>query len=69
MFVIPNVSRKKLQKDFFVIIKPNDEASYKNVVDMLDEMTINRVERYAIVKIADTENEMVKATEASRGIK
>lgn len=57
------------QKDFFVIIKPNDEASYKNVVDMLDEMTINRVERYAIVKIADTENEMVKATEASRGIK
>lgn len=57
------------QKDFFVIIKPNDEASYKNVVDMLDEMTINRVERYAIVKIADTENEMVKATEAARGIK
>lgn len=57
------------QKDFFVIIKPNDEASYKNVVDILDEMTINRVERYALVKIADTENDMVKVTQAANGIK
>lgn len=52
------------QKDFFVMIKPTDESSYKNAVDMLDEMTINKVERYALVKVADTELDLIKATEA-----
>jgi len=53
------------QKDFFVMIKPTDESSYKNAVDILDEMTINKVERYALVKVADTEMDLIKATEAS----
>ncbi len=53
------------QKDFFVMIKPTDDASYKNTVDILDEMTINKVERYAMVKIADSELELVKVTEQS----
>lgn len=57
------------QKDFFVMIKPTDDATYKNTVDILDEMTINKVERYAIVKIADTELELVKATEQRNGVK
>lgn len=50
------------QKDFFILIKPTDEATYKNTVDMLDEMTINKVERYALLKIADTELDLVKAS-------
>jgi biopolymer transport protein ExbD len=53
------------QKDFFVMIKPTDESSYKNAVDILDEMTINKVERYALVKVADSEMDLIKATEAS----
>jgi biopolymer transport protein ExbD len=53
------------QNDFFVMIKPTDEASYKNTVDILDEMTINNVERYAIVKVADSEMDLIKATEGS----
>ncbi len=55
--------------DFVVIIKPNEEATYKNTVDILDEMTINQVKRYAMVKILERENELIKATEASNGIK
>jgi len=55
--------------DFVVIIKPNDEATYKNTVDILDEMTINQVKRYAMVKVLKEENDLIKATEASNGIK
>ncbi|MFZ9877892.1 MAG: ExbD/TolR family protein [Chitinophagaceae bacterium] len=56
-------------KDFVVIIKPSDDATYLNTVDILDEMTINQVRTYAMVKIADVEYELIKKTEESNGIK
>jgi biopolymer transport protein ExbD len=49
--------------DFFVTIKPSDESTYKDVVDILDEMTINVVKRYALVDIADVEMQLVQRTE------
>ena len=49
--------------DFVVVIKPTPDASYKNTVDILDEMTINAVKRFAMVKISDTEQQLVKKTE------
>lgn len=55
-----------LDKDFVVVIKPNEEATYKNTVDILDEMTINAVKRFAMVKISDTEKELVKKTEGGK---
>lgn len=55
------------QKDFFVVIKPTDEAKYKNVLDILDEMTINKVARYALVKPFATELDLVKVTEGASG--
>ena len=58
-----------LDRDFVVVIKPNKEASYKNVVDILDEMTINAVHRFALVDITSDENNLVKATEAKNGVK
>jgi len=56
-------------KDFVVIIKPSDDATYKNTVDILDEMTINQVRTYAMVKIGEVEYELIKKTEESNGIK
>jgi len=52
-----------LDRDFFVVIKPSVDATYKNTVDILDEMTINNVKRFAMVKISDTENQLITATQ------
>jgi biopolymer transport protein ExbD len=53
------------QEDLVVVIKPNEEAAYKNVVGILDEMSICRVLKYALVKITAQENELIKITEAA----
>ncbi len=45
------------QEDFFVLIKPGKTAAYKTVVNILDEMTINRVLRYSLAKITLEETE------------
>ncbi|TAH04440.1 MAG: biopolymer transporter ExbD [Sphingobacteriales bacterium] len=67
--VVLNKKRNTDPKDFVVILKPNDECTYKNTVDILDEMAINDVKRYAMVDIADVENQLIKATEQSSGVK
>jgi biopolymer transport protein ExbD len=59
----PKWETADLDRDFVVVIKPDAEATYKNTVDILDEMTINAVKRFAMVKISDTENQLIKATE------
>ncbi|SRR6266487_254862 len=56
-----------LDRDFVVVIKPDQDATYKNTVDILDEMTINNVKRYAMVDITPQEYEVVQATEKNSG--
>ena len=56
-------------EDLVMIIKPTPDATYKNTVDILDEMTINEIKRYAMVDISSTEQELIKITEAAAGIK
>ncbi len=62
----PNWERAAYDKDFVVVIKPDEDATYKNTVDILDEMTINAVKRFAMVKISDTEKALVKKTEGGK---
>jgi biopolymer transport protein ExbD len=52
-------------KDFVVVIKPDKDCSYKNVVDILDEMLINDVKRYATVEISDVEYQLIQRTEVA----
>jgi len=61
----PNWEKACEDIDFVVIIKPNEDATYKNTVDILDEMTICQVERYAMVKVGKEEMDLIKATEAT----
>lgn len=65
--VIMDKKRATDPKDFMVVIKPDDDATYKNTVDILDEMTINDVKRYAMVDIAPVEVQLIKATEQASG--
>jgi biopolymer transport protein ExbD len=59
------IMRKKQQADtnLVVVIKPNDESTYKNFIDILDEMLINDVGRYAVVDISPVEDRYVRLTE------
>lgn len=57
--IIINKKRSVKPEDFVVVIKPNKESSYKNVVDILDEMAINVVKRYALVDISPVEDELI----------
>lgn len=44
-----------------VIIKATDEASYKNLIDVLDEMNICNIGKYVIIPIAETDKQLIKA--------
>jgi biopolymer transport protein ExbD len=55
--------------DLVIIIKPSEDATYKNTVDILDEMTISEIKRYAMVDISPVEFQLVKITEGAAGIK
>ena len=47
-------------QDMVVLIKPTNEANYKNVVDILDEMNISNIKRYALVDITPDDLEELK---------
>jgi len=47
-------------RDLVVLIKPSDKARYANMVDMLDEMTISNVKRFALVDITPEDLELIK---------
>lgn len=47
--------RAKKPENFTVIIKPTEDASYKNFVDILDEMEITNSERYGVGEIKPAE--------------
>jgi len=61
--IIIDKKRSTDPEDFVVVIKPSPESTYKNTVDMLDEMTINDVKRYALVDISDVEMQFVNASQ------
>lgn len=54
--------QKKAQigKDMVVMIKPTEKANYKNVVDVLDEMNITNIGKYAIVDITPDDLALIK---------
>lgn len=66
--LIIDKKRRTPPEDLIVILKPDQDATYKNTVDILDEMTINDIKRYAMVDITPIEYQLIQKTEQSSGI-
>ncbi len=47
-------------KETIVLIKPTEQSTYQNLVNILDEMLINDVTRYMLLDVTSTEKAMVK---------
>jgi biopolymer transport protein ExbD len=58
-----NARRKSFMKQDevgpVVLIKASDHVKYRNIVDIIDEMAITNIARYALVDINDVEKKMV----------
>ena len=57
--------------DLMYIIKSDKEATFKNAIDILDEMAISDVPagHYAEVDMSETEEKLISMTEQANGIK
>ncbi len=51
--------KRKIGDVFTVIIKSTDKAKYRNMVDLLDEMTITNNKHYAIVSLTSEDKELI----------
>ncbi|NVO19116.1 MAG: biopolymer transporter ExbD [Bacteroidetes bacterium] len=49
-----------------ILIKADDKAKYKNLVDIIDEMAITNIANYAIVDMAPTEKQMLESAAANK---
>lgn len=58
-----NVARIKADKNaLIVVIKAEDKSKYRNLVDILDEMSVCNIGRYAIVDITEQDKQLVAGT-------
>jgi biopolymer transport protein ExbD len=61
--VIMDKKKRTDASDLFIIVKAAKSSVYKSVVDVLDEMTINDVKRYALVDITPAEEQLLNVSE------
>jgi biopolymer transport protein ExbD len=54
------LQKKSEIREMIVLIKALDESKYRNMVDILDEMSISNIQRYAIVDVTSVDKELVK---------
>jgi uncharacterized protein YukJ len=46
--------------EMVLIVKPSDESSYKNFVDMVDEVQITGVKHYFLADLNEAEKKLLK---------
>ena len=61
--VILDKKRSTNPSDLVIVIKPDPQSTLRDMVDVLDEMTINVIKVYAMVDIAGSEQQLIDATQ------
>ena len=59
---------KNAKDGLVVIIKPTDGSTYKNLVDVLDEMQICSIGKYAIVEVEDGDFTLIENLQLQRNL-
>lgn len=54
------LDRQRQRPEPIILIKATEDAKYKNMVDILDEMNITNQKKYALVKIAKEDETLIK---------
>jgi len=54
------LEKNRTINDLMVLIKPTEFSRYKNMIDILDEMSITGIKKYAIVDITDFDKTLIK---------
>ncbi|MBO3270380.1 MULTISPECIES: ExbD/TolR family protein [Hymenobacter] len=54
--------RKQRNPNVVVMIKPDDTSTYKNMVDILDEMNITGQKKYALMEISTNDQDLIKGS-------
>jgi biopolymer transport protein ExbD len=54
------LDRQRRAPEPIILIKPTEDAKYKNMVDILDEMNITNQKKYALVKIDKNDEDLIK---------
>ncbi len=52
--------KRNTGKDLIVVIRPSDDATHLNLVDILDEMKISDVQMFSLGTITEAENEYLR---------
>lgn len=56
------VAEKGKKESLTVLIKADDKAIYKNIIDVIDELNVTNVGKYAVVEMMPKELELLNAT-------
>jgi biopolymer transport protein ExbD len=59
--------KKKSNPDIVIIIKFSEKAKYRNIVDILDEMAITGMKRYAIVDFTKDDQALIDKEDEKAG--
>ncbi|HEY4800020.1 MAG TPA: biopolymer transporter ExbD [Bacteroidia bacterium] len=54
------IKEKEQKNNLFVIVKADEKAKYKNIIDIIDELVIGDVPAYALVDISPAEKQVLK---------
>lgn len=54
------LDRQNQKPEPIILIKPTEDAKYKNMVDILDEMNITQQKKYALVKVPKEDLDLIK---------